>query len=183
MNEQIKAIRNEIKRRMEKHWDLLPDADSPEDDWTHNELCELGACKELEHLETFIDSLPESNRPMISDSLEEAARLYAIPHYTKDIDVHHIEEYPYDTGLEAAFIAGAKWQKEQDQETIELAEEHAMLAGRMQMKEEMMKDAMDAIVENWNPDPEPEITIPLNPEEFTRGDKVRVIVLKKEDEL
>ena len=109
MNEQIEAIRNEIKRRMEKHWDLLPDADSPEDDWTHNELCELGAYKELERLETFVDSLPESNRPELSDNLDEAARLYAIPHYMKDIDVHHIEEYPYDTGLEAAFIAGAQW--------------------------------------------------------------------------
>lgn len=39
----------------------------------------------------------------------KAARLYAIPHYMKDIDVNHIEEYPYDSGLEAAFIAGAEW--------------------------------------------------------------------------
>ena len=52
-------LRNEIERRMDKHWDLLPDADSPEDDWTHNELCELGAFKELEYLETFLDTLPE----------------------------------------------------------------------------------------------------------------------------
>lgn len=43
------------------------------------------------------------------NKLDEAARLYAIPHYMKDIDVNHIEEYPYDTGLEAAFIAGAEW--------------------------------------------------------------------------
>lgn len=55
----------------------------------------------------------QGNRPKLSDSLEEAARLYAIPHYMKDIDVHHIEEYPYDTGLEAAFIAGAEWQAKQ----------------------------------------------------------------------
>lgn len=41
------------------------------------------------------------------------------------------------------FQAGAKWQKEQDQETIEVAEDHAMLAGRMQMKEEMMAKAID----------------------------------------
>lgn len=53
------TIRAEIERRMDKHWDLLPDADSPEDDWTHNELCELGAFKELEYLETFLDTLPE----------------------------------------------------------------------------------------------------------------------------
>lgn len=38
------------------------------------------------------------------------------------------------------FKLGAKWQKEQDQYTIELAEDHAMLAGMEKMKEEMMKD-------------------------------------------
>lgn len=40
----------------------------------------------------------------------------------------------------------AEWQKKQDQETIELAEEHAMLAGRMQMKEEMLKEAVEGSV-------------------------------------
>lgn len=34
----------------------------------------------------------------------------------------------------------ANWQKKKDRETIELAEEHAILAGRVQMKEEMMKE-------------------------------------------
>lgn len=58
-----------------------------------------------EELLSFLDTLSEEP----DKSLEEAARLYAIPHYMKDIDVNHIEEYPYDTGLEAAFIAGAKW--------------------------------------------------------------------------
>ena len=55
----IEKIRAEIERRMDKHWEGLPNADSPEDDWTHNELCELGAYKELEHLETFLDTLEE----------------------------------------------------------------------------------------------------------------------------
>jgi len=45
----------------------------------------------------------------LPEGLEEAARLYAIPHYMKDIDVEHIEDYPYDSGLETAFIAGAEW--------------------------------------------------------------------------
>ena len=40
----------------------------------------------------------------------------------------------------------AEWQKKQDQETIELAEDHAMLAGRMQMKEEMMRGAVEGSV-------------------------------------
>lgn len=54
--EKLKA---EIERRMGKHWEGLPDADSPEDDWTHNELCELGAYKELEHIEDFLNSLQQ----------------------------------------------------------------------------------------------------------------------------
>jgi len=65
--EKLKA---EIKKRMNKHWDNLPDADSPEDDWTHNELCELGAYKELEHIEDFLNSL-QQEQPEID--LEKAA--------------------------------------------------------------------------------------------------------------
>lgn len=53
--------------------------------------------------------------------------------------------------------------------------------GLADKEKQMLKEAVDTIVEDWNPDPEPEITIPLNPEEFTCGDKVRVIVCKKED--
>lgn len=59
--EKLKA---EIEKRMEKHWDNLPDADSPEDDWTHNELCELGAYKELEHIEDFLNSLQQDKETL-----------------------------------------------------------------------------------------------------------------------
>ena len=54
--EKLKA---EIEQRMNKHWEGLPDADSQEDDWTYNELCELGAYKELEHIEDFLNSLQQ----------------------------------------------------------------------------------------------------------------------------
>ncbi len=43
-------------------------------------------------------------------------------------------------------LAGAKTQKNLDQETIELAEEHAMLAGMEKIREEMMKNAVEAKV-------------------------------------
>ena len=42
------------------------------------------------------------------------------------------------------FRFGAEWQKKQDQETIEIAEDHAMLAGMEKMKEQMMAKAIDA---------------------------------------
>lgn len=47
---------------------------------------------------------------------------------------------------EFGFVCGALWQKQQDQETIELAEDHAMLAGMEKMKEQMTSKAIDAKV-------------------------------------
>jgi hypothetical protein len=69
----------------------------------------------------------------VSDELEEAINAYI--GYAPDID-----ECSSEYGKRQAFKAGAKWQKKQDQETIELAEDHAMLAGMEKMKEEMMKN-------------------------------------------
>lgn len=78
-----------------------------------NELDGYSAREALDYIESYINTLSKQQvEEPINEDLEEAARLYAIPHYMKDIDVNHIEEYPYDSGLEAAFIAGAKWQKE-----------------------------------------------------------------------
>lgn len=52
--------------------------------------------------------------------------------------------------------------------------------GQKLQKEQMMKEAVEGVVEDWNPEPHPEITIPLNPEEFTVGDKVKLIVIKED---
>ena len=40
--------------------------------------------------------------------------------------------------FEHGFRKGAKWQKERDQETIELAEDHAMLAGMEKMEQQII---------------------------------------------
>lgn len=66
----------------------------------------LVASEELDRFNRIIDSFQQEQH---SEDLEKEARLYAIPHYMKDIDVNYIEEYPYDSGLEAAFKAGAEW--------------------------------------------------------------------------
>lgn len=42
----------------------------------------------------------------------------------------------------------ANWQKQQDQETIELAEDHAMLAGMVKGKEEMIEKACNYLHEH-----------------------------------
>ena len=98
---------------------------------------------------SFINSLPDEecsaheNNFVSNDGLEEAARLYAIPHYMKDIDKSHINEYPYDSGLEYAFISGAKWQKEKDKTLIKEAHDFGFGAGSEWQKEQMMKEEVE----------------------------------------
>lgn len=88
--------------------------------------------RQYKSLLDVIDSISEE-KP--SEDLEEAADRYASDS-TGFIDMTAYR----------AFKAGAEWQKKKDRETIELAEEHAILAGRVQMKEEMMKDAVEGEV-------------------------------------
>lgn len=99
-----------------------------------------------------LEKLLEKRVVELPNELEEAAE-----EYLQKVKAGFLRTLEHPTAKDC-FKDGAKWDREQ-----------------------MMKEAVDAIVEDWNPDPEPEITIPLNPEEFTRGDKVRVIVLPKED--
>lgn len=88
----------------------------------------------------------------------------------KDLEVYaqSVEDY-YDVGEERGYLCTHRGDIKD-----------AVIAGAEWYRERMMKDAVEAIVEDWNPDPEPEITIPLNPEEFTLGDKVRVIIVKED---
>lgn len=85
-------------------------------------------------------------------------------------------------------VAATKWQKSQDQQIIELAEEHAMLAGMMQERERMMKNAIEcevhcAEVEGFELDtlqicPD---GITLNSDDYKDGDKVKVIIIPSEE--
>ena len=53
--------------------------------------------------------------------------------------------------------------------------------GRFDMQQEMMKDAVECIVEDWCGD-SPEITIPLKPQDFKAGNKVKIIICKTEQQ-
>lgn len=111
----------------------------------------------------------EDKSEMVSEDLDEAANQHSKQVFHGLLVEDNI----------TAFKAGAKWQKQKDQETIELAEDHAMLAGMNRMKEEMMENAIESIVEDWCGD-FPEVTIPLNPQDFKTGDKVKIIIVKEE---
>lgn len=82
------------------------------------------------------------------------------------------------------YKAGANWQEKQDQETIELAEDHAMLAGMNKMKEQIMAKAVDVEVKvdagGYPYIPQIELydydkEVPLAKE----GDKYKVVLIKK----
>lgn len=141
-----------------------------------------------------IDIIQQSEQPHTPESLEEAAE--------------NIYKTPFGTRAED-FIAGAEWQYEQfeknrlancdkltkeeyDRETdfaLEIVENERRqptftdaINYRMRvMKEYLMNEAVEGVVEDWNPESHPEITIPLNPEEFTMGDKVKLIVIKEDE--
>lgn len=77
----------------------------------------------MNSLSCFIDSIKEDP---VSNDLEEAATKHA----RKQLSNPDYPTYNDEYEMECAFEAGAQWQKERDQSTIELAEDHAYLAGQ-----------------------------------------------------
>ena len=75
----------------------------------------------------------------------------------------------------------AKWQEKQDQKTIELAEDHAMLAGMEKMKEEMMSKAGNGRVNSVsNRQTRAHITVVFDsPRDIEVLDRLKVIVIKE----
>ena len=120
---------------------------------------------ECQHLLLMINSLQEEP---VSEELEEAAMQYGIDEFPSLCNgCKHI---PID-----AFKAGAEWQEKQDQETIELAEDHAMLAGMNIMEQQMMTKAVDGIARPYDN----EIWCNLASSNLKDGDEVKVIIIKE----
>lgn len=83
----------------------------------------------------------------VSEDLESFANYIGVKEETK-IHIDDLETEIYvgmalKEAVKKAVKFGAKWQREQDQSTIELAEDHAMLAGMEKMKEQMMAKAVE----------------------------------------
>jgi hypothetical protein len=72
----------------------------------------------------------------------------------------------------------AKWQKQQDQSTIELAEDHAMFAGMEKMKEQMMAKAIDAHCFGFQGAALFSFRLPAS--NYLVGSEVKVIVIKED---
>jgi hypothetical protein len=101
----------------------------------------------LEEIGSFIDSLPEEPA---SEDLDREIGYYTtsklLGKRNHSTGVYHLTQKECDN-IARHF---AEWQKQKDQETIELAEDHEMLAGMMKEREEMMKDAVEG-EEIWKP--------------------------------
>lgn len=168
MSDKVQKIRQEIERRIEKY---EPDFKTPYD-----------AMYQLLTLLDFIDSLPEENHiedksEMVSEDLEEAANQHSKQVFHGLLVEDNI----------TAFKAGAEWKEQKDQEIIELAEDHAMLAGMNKMKEEMMKDAVIAWVNTYesvtNPyDNEVSFITNLSPSKFKNRETVKIIIVEEEQQ-
>ncbi len=134
---------------------------------------ELFDCDEVvEAMEMGAKALSES---FAFPELKEAAKEYFKQEWNSDYQ--DFEESVID-----AFIAGARWQAEQDKETIELAEEHAYLAGAVNEREKMMKEAVEYEV-GMHGEP-----IKITFDKYVQrargifpGDKVRIIIVKEDE--
>lgn len=120
-----------------------------------------------------IESLSKHSLP---SDLEEAAVEWCKRNH-KGIALSYDGSHYLAEGIDA-FKAGAEWQREQDQSLIELAEDHAMLAGMNKMKEEMMEKAEECEL-YWDGD---FLAIDLNMAAlgYSERDKVKVIVVPEE---
>lgn len=156
-------IKEEIERRIEQCYRTLSQ------DLLERERNETNCClQQYKEILQFIDSLPEE--PASEDLEEEIDRCYKSRNDLMMTRrqfgelIHHF----------------AEWQKKQDQETIELAEDHAMLADMMKEREEIMKDAVDATILDVDAQT---IEFGLWPEklllDIKEGDKVKIIIIKE----
>ena len=158
IREEVERLRNELIQEREKSYGSDID-----------DACIL----ELQNVLTYIDSLQEE--PVSKDLEAEIERINKNNHFDfsdwkaiarhfanwqkekNSVSSKDLEElidtlskrYPEVSFAKLSRIAVhvTKWQKKQDQETIELAEDHAMLAGIIKGKEEAIKKTIDFL--NW----------------------------------
>lgn len=143
MTDKVQKIKEWISKEQDGLMDANGNFEYPEHEGAYHILCNLDA---------YIDSLQEEP---VSEELEEFANK-DYKNALNSVAVNFMEAQGITPNLYAEQIIravkhGAKWQKEQDQSTIELAEDHAMLAGMEKMKEQMMAKAIDAeVLENYD---------------------------------
>ena len=91
----------------------------------------------------------------------------------------HIPTLDILTAIAKHFV---EWKKQQDQQTIELAEDHAMLAGMMKEQEQMLKDAVDGEVVSDLKGVNYVRSMSKISDDLRFGKKVKLIIIKEEEQ-
>lgn len=125
MTDKVQKIKDWISKEQDGLMDAKGNFEYPEHEGAYHILC---------NLDTFIDSLQEEP---VSEELEEAADNF-VKSYTKG--------GTKQSWLKEGYMAGAKWQKQQDQFIIELAEDHAYFAGRTKTINEINKALLSEVL-------------------------------------
>ena len=174
-------------QRTTKNW-KEPVSEELEEAMQHNAPDNIGIDDLLYWRNGFITGAQwqKTKDSIVSDDLEEAAKLYV----SDSLCITGEEDWD-DVAIEElnAYKAGAQWQKQQGQSTIELAEDHAMLAGMEKMKEEIMANGVDGVVHHfgkrevasvhYNDPTGVPMAYFISSEGLSAGDKVKIIVIKE----
>ena len=130
----------------------------------------------LQDAQIAIDSLQEEP---VSENFENAlAEEWKGYNDRGAAKVDALEDNTQELAFAKGFYRGTKWQKKQDQETIELAEDHAMLAGMEKMKEELMAKAIDAHCFGFQGAALFSFRLPAD--NYLVGSEIKVIVIKED---
>ena len=137
-----------------------------------------GACSSQIAMETRCKEEAYNEVLAILDTMQEEPVSEELNKVAKEYADNITDRIGCKLQLRRAVVYGANWQKEQDQSTIELAEDHAMLAGMNKMEEQMMEKAIDGEVittsdYGWE-------NIRVHKKEHHCGQKLKVIVIKED---
>ena len=169
--DKIEKIRQEIERRRLHFNKEAEKYQALNNGYSQN--C-YGARDALRDLENFLDTLSEEP----DKSLEEAARRYQ-EGVIVDTTIYYCgacEDVYFANRIADAFIAGAEWQAEQDDRDV------VFWKGMQYAIAEMKKEAVEGvIIDSGFDDGTAFVTMNIPDRRYDRGDKVRIIILPKED--
>ena len=168
MSDKVQLIKEEIERLDNKYRELRVSGttqQAKESDLVVHVLLQIS---------NFIDSLPEESA---SEDLEEEVNNWRHNHFhgrrDKDASGEYLER---ESQLDLARHF-AEWQKQKDFEELLKSDmskfKECYEKGRFDMREEMMKNAIEVVVTNTS-------FIPLPKLDIKAGDKVKIIIVKED---
>ena len=101
----------------------------------------------LEVVDTL--EVKEVEEKAVNNDLEDYAKKESESFAEREYEIDYIDRNALAKGYYWGVKAGAQWQKEQDQPTIELAEDHAYFAGSENTRVKLIDKACEWLKDNW----------------------------------